>query len=265
MGVVPLAGEDPSNPKHFETIFRDKPEGVLAESFRQFRTSLIKQLNAAGTRRCLVCSGVPGSGATGVVTEPGAAPRPRSTCACSSIDANYRRPGIHTASSGCEGAGLADVLAGTRTSLGEAGRHQQRPAPASPPASRELRVFERLGTAAMDALLAEARRSYDLVLVDAAPTIVAGDAMALATRCDASMLVVRAIAEKRGMVNRIKNELARLACRAARRLVNGVRAAAGGYMKRNIRTTPSSTRTRHDAELAGRREDKQDKKPGPDA
>ena len=52
------------------------------------------------------------------------------------------------------------------------------------------RSLERLTTPAMSRVLEEARTRYDLVLIDVAPTIVASDAVMLANRCDAVVLVV---------------------------------------------------------------------------
>jgi capsular exopolysaccharide synthesis family protein len=249
VGVIPLAGEDPSNPKHFETTFRDNPKGVLAENFRQVRTGILKQMERGGHKTLLVCSGLPRSGATGIVTNlahAAAASEKRVLV----IDANLRRPGIHKAFGLNEGPGLSDVLAGDadlRSASQDGGSKNLQVLTAGMVGTR---VFERLGTAAMDALLAEASNEFDLVIVDTAPTVVSGDAMSLATRCDASMLVVRAMAEKRGMVNRIKNELADSRAELLGVLVNGVRAAAGGYMKRNIRATHEYQNEGEDGERA---------------
>ncbi|MEO1512697.1 MAG: hypothetical protein AAFU70_11540, partial [Planctomycetota bacterium] len=48
LGLIPLATEDPQNPKHFETIVRDQPKGMLAESFRQLCTVTLKRMRHAG-------------------------------------------------------------------------------------------------------------------------------------------------------------------------------------------------------------------------
>jgi hypothetical protein len=49
------------------------------------------------------------------------------------------------------------------------------------------------------------------------------------------MLVVRAMADKRGMVARIKNELGEARSEFMGVVVNGVRSSIGGYMRGNIR------------------------------
>ena len=236
LGVIPLANEDPANPKHFETIFRDQPQGVLSEHVRQFRTTLMKQLNRGDHRSLLVVSGVPRSGATGIVSNLAFAAAAVDLRVLV-IDANFRRPAQHKTFGIDVEPGLAEVLVGHVT-LDEAVRDGGAPnVHVLAAGSKELRVFERLGTQPMADLLEQSKESYDLVLIDTAPAIVAGDAMALATRCDAALLVVRAMAEKRGMVNRIKNEMSDSRAEFLGVLVNGVRGAAGGYMRRNIRTS----------------------------
>ncbi len=236
VGVVPLAAEDPNNPKHFETIFRDQPRGVLSESLRQVRTTVLKKMERGGHRSLLVCSGLPRSGTTGTVTNLAfaAAAADKKVLV---IDANFRRPGVHRVFGLAEAPGLADVLAGSATLESVVQATDTRGLSVLPVGSAEQRVFERLGTEPMGALLERASEKFDLVLIDTAPAVVAGDAFSIATRCDAVMMVVRAMSEKRGMVNRIKNDLADGRAELLGVIVNGVRASAGGYMKRNIRAT----------------------------
>ena len=103
--------------------------------------------------------------------------------------------------------------------------------------SARLRRFEQLSSEAMSTVLADAVDRYDLVLVDTAPMVVSGDAQALANRCDAAMLVVRAFGDKRGMVARLHNGLSDHRAELIGGLVNAVKSTAGGYMRANIRTS----------------------------
>ncbi len=236
LGMVPLAAEDPGNPKHFDTIFRDKPRSVLAESIRQVRTTLVRRMAQANHKSCMVVSGMPGSGATSITTNL--------ALACAGVDmrvlvvdANFRRPGVHRVFGLQESRGLSDVLAGDIAlddAVQQSGVHNLAVLTAG---SKEKRVFERLGTGPMASLLAQAGERYDMVLLDVAPAIVAGDGLALAARCDAAVLVVRALGEKRGMVARLRNELSEGRAEFIGVLVNQVRSSAGGYMRRNIRAT----------------------------
>lgn len=236
LGIVPDASEDPAGAGAVETAFRDRSKGVVAESYRQLRSSLLKRLDQSGHKTLLVLAGMPGSGATSTVANLAFA------CAAADrkvlvIDANFRRPAVHRVFALQETPGLADVLAGTRT-LDQAVQPSADPRLSVLTAgSGGARVFERLATEGMRQLLAAAKQSYDLVILDCAPAIVAGDGFSLANRCDASMLVVKAMSEKRGMVARLRNELAETHSEFMGVLVNGVKSAAGGYLRGNIRAS----------------------------
>jgi succinoglycan biosynthesis transport protein ExoP len=234
LGWVPDAAEDPSGQGATETAFRDRPRGIVAESFRQIRGSMSKRIQQADHRTILVLAGMPGSGATSAVTNLAfafAAADKRVIV----VDANFRRPALHRVMGLTDGPGLADVL--TRTAeLSDVVQATSTPnLDLLSAGSREHRVYERLATETMGEVLAKLRGMYDLVLIDCAPAIVAGDGIALAHRCDASVLIVRALAEKRGMIARVKTELSDGRGEFLGVVVNAVRSASGGYMKGNIR------------------------------
>ncbi len=236
LGTVPLADEDPTATGAFETIFRDADRSVVAEHFRQIRTVLLKKLDDGGHKTCLFVSCMPGSGSTSIASNL--------ALACSGvdrrvllIDANFRRPALHRALGLREHPGLGDVLAGGAEDTGVIQQVSGSSLEVMTVGSAEHRVFERLGTQPMTELLARLGTRYDFIFVDTSPAVVSGDAYALAQRCDASVLVTRAMSEKRGMVGRIKNELNDTPADLVGIVVNGVRSAAGGYLKRNIRTS----------------------------
>ncbi|MDX2131533.1 MAG: polysaccharide biosynthesis tyrosine autokinase [Planctomycetota bacterium] len=235
LGWVPDAAEDPAGQGAAETAFRDRPRGIVAESFRQLRAGVTKRVQASDHRAILVLSGMPASGATTVAANLALAFAAADRKVLL-IDANFRRPGLHRVFAVPESPGLADVLAGQRD-LAQCAQATNVPNLDLLTAGiKDQRVYERLSSAAMGEILAKVRAMYDLVLIDVAPAIVGGDAMALAQRCDATILVVRARADKRGMVARIKNELSESRSEFLGILVNAVRSASGGYMKRNIKT-----------------------------
>lgn len=235
LGTIPLADEDPSAKGSFETVIRDSDRSMVAESIRQIRTALLKQMDESGHRTCVIVGGMPGSGSTSVVTNLG--------LACAGVerrvllvDANFRRPSLHRVLGVKEGPGLADVLAGEgdleRTIQAVNDRLHVLSV-----GSSEHRLFERLGTQPMGDLLNKARTMYDIVLIDTPPAVVSGDAKAIAQYSETSVLIARALSEKRGMVARFKNELGDAKAQMLGVIVNAVRSAAGGYLKRNIRTS----------------------------
>jgi len=234
LGWVPDAAEDPEGTGAAETAFRDRPRGIVAESFRQLRSTLSKRLDQAGHKTVLVMSGMPGSGASSVTANLALAMAAADKRVLV-IDANFRRPAQHRVFGVQESPGLADVLSGTKT-LDTVVQHSSTPnVDVLAVGSKELRIVERLAAQAKGDVLAKVKADYDIVLIDVAPAVVAGDGLALAQRVDASILVVRAMSDKRGMVARIRNELSDSRSEFLGVVVNGVRASAGGYMKGNIR------------------------------
>jgi polysaccharide biosynthesis transport protein len=246
LGWVADASEDPAGPGVVETAFRDRPRGVLAENFRQIRSSVIKKLEPSGHKTVLVAGCMPSSGATSVATNLALA------CAAAGkkvllIDANFRRPAVHRIFGAAEGPGLADVLNG-ETTLASAVQTVKDVASlkvlTAGPADK--RHHEALATGAFAAVLESARAEYDCVFVDVPPVVVSGDAAAVANKVDASILVARTFSEKRGMIARIKNEIAETRSEFFGVVVNGVKSSAGGYLKGNIKATHEY---RHDAEV----------------
>lgn len=241
LGIVPDAGEDPSQPKHPESVFRDVPGSISAEHYRQIRTRVSKAMLRSGHKTLLVVGATPGSGATSVVSNLGSALVAAGHTVLV-IDANYRRPRLHMAFDAPESPGLADVLTGgtsLEAAIVKAGEGRGPDLLAA--GSVKHRMLEQLGGNRIEALLQDARERYDFVLLDVAPALVAGDAQTLANRCDASMLVARALHEKRGMIARLRNELGESRAELLGGMVNAVRSSAGGYMRKNIRTQAAYT------------------------
>jgi polysaccharide biosynthesis transport protein len=234
LGWVPDSNEDPAGQGAAETAFRDRPRGIVAESFRQIRAAVAKRISQADHKTIVVLSGMPGSGGTTTVANLAfafAAADRRVLV----IDANFRRPTMHRVLGLQEAPGLADVLS-RGAELPDVVQATSTPGlDLLGAGSKEQRVFERLATEAMGELLTKVRMMYDIVLIDVAPAIVAGDGVSLAHRCDASILVVKAMSEKRGMVARIKNDLMDGRSEFLGVIVNAVKSATGGYMKGNIK------------------------------
>jgi polysaccharide biosynthesis transport protein len=236
LGLIAHASEDPASPAKIETVFRDQPGGVMAEHFRQLRGNVIKRMQQSGHKSLVIMSGMPDSGATTVLTNLAlalAAAEHRVLV----IDANFRRPGLHKILGKAESPGLADVLAGSRTLADCTQATDNERLQVLSAGSADNRMFERLGGESMGELLREATSQYDIVLIDVAPSMVSGDALAVANRADASMLVVRAFGEKRGMVARLRNDLGDARAEFLGVLVNAARSTAGGYLRGNILAT----------------------------
>ena len=233
LGIVPEIELDPTNPARIEMACEDQPSGAVAEAIRSIRTSLLRSVQKRGHTSLLVFAGMPGSGASSVVSNLavslGAVDQDVLV-----IDANMRRPAMHTIFGVSDGPGLAEVLSGDAT-LESAVQSAQCNNVRVLSAGRERSgAFERFTTGAMAKLIEEAQAKHDVVLVDVAPAVVSGDAMVLAGHCDASMMVVRAFNEKRGLVARLRRQIGESKAEFLGVVVNAVKASAGGYFKRNF-------------------------------
>ncbi len=233
LGVIPELAEDPCKSAAAELVVRMCPNSVLAESYRQVSALIAKAMDRSGHRTLLLVGGLPDAGTTTAATNLAAA----ATAAGRKVvivDGNFRRPRLaEVMGVSSDNPGLGDLLAG-EASLDEAIRtteHGIDVVTAGRPANR---AFERLNNGEFDSIMAELRGRYDLVLVDAPPAVVAGDALVLANKLDAAILVVRANQEQRGLVARVINQLMDANCEQLGVILNRPRGTAGGYFKKNF-------------------------------
>jgi len=125
------------------------------------------------------------------------------------VDADMRRPGLHTIFGQDNQRGLATILSDDKADLPifETAVPNLRvmaagPAPVNP---TDLLASER-----MNAVIAQLQQQADLVLFDAPPLIAVTDGALLATKVDGVLLVARAGRTKREFVERAKDILAKV-------------------------------------------------------
>lgn len=118
------------------------------------------------------------------------------------IDADLRRPAIHKFFAMERGPGLADILEGKLKAV-EAVRKTSlenlQIVTAGRPTEHPSEVFD---AEAIAAVVDEMKFYYDLILVDSAPILPVSDPMLLSSRLDAILLVVKAGATQREIVDR---------------------------------------------------------------
>lgn len=242
LGVIPDLEEDPMRTKAAELVLRKQPTSILAESYRQACATLTQSLERNGHQTILFLSGLPNAGTTTSITNV-AASLSASGRKVVVVDANFRRPRLAEAM-GCSssGNGLGDVLAGA-AELDEALVESESGVHVLSAGHSSNRVFERLNNERFEMIVAELRGRFDTIIFDAPPAVVAGDAMVLANRVDAAVIVVRANQEQRGLVARLINQLSDARCDLVGILLNRPRRTAGGYFKQNYQAMASYTKT----------------------
>ena len=231
LGVIPDISDDPSNPKRAELIVFESPHSITAESFRQSDSLVTKGLAQTNAKIILVMSPMPGSGTTTMVLNLAAcdASVGRRTLL---VGANLRRPRLGKAL-GLDPnlPGLGDILNGANPSsiLIDQGNGLHFIGAGAP----SNRTFQLLNTEKMDAFLDWCHQNYDRVYLDAPPSVVAGEGLALANKADASILVVRAWQDQKGLVTKLAYQLMDSKSNFLGTILNRPKNTAGGYFKKN--------------------------------
>ncbi|MEI6023989.1 MAG: hypothetical protein WCP80_05295 [Phycisphaerales bacterium] len=231
LGVIPDISDDPTKPKRAELIVFESPQSITAESFRQSDALITKGLAPTNAKIVLVISPMPNSGTTTMVLNLAAcdASVGRKTLI---VGANFRRPGLGKAL-GLDPTlpGLGDILNGANPSsiLIDQGNGLHFIGAGAP----SNRAFQLLNTEKMDAFLDWCHQNYDRVYLDAPPSVVAGEGLALANKADASILVVRAWQDQRGLVIKLAYQLMDSKSNFLGTILNRPKNTAGGYFKKN--------------------------------
>jgi succinoglycan biosynthesis transport protein ExoP len=171
-------------------IDRDAPHNFV-EAFRSLRTSILFASADRGAKSLLVSSTAPSEGKTFVSCNL-AISLAMIGQRVLLIDADMRRPKIHSRFGGERGPGLSDVLVGAVTlaaAIQPGGRPTLSILPAGtlPPNPPEL-----LGSAAFGELMTQAMRDYDWVVIDSPPIRAVTDAAVIAHRANAVIFVTGA-------------------------------------------------------------------------
>jgi capsular exopolysaccharide synthesis family protein len=156
------------------------------------------------------------------------------------IDANLRRPRLHSIFAGEKGetqvsTGLSNLLAGQcdlQQTIRPSGMEglsiiESGPMPANP--------AETLGSEAMQRLIGQLRDSYDYVIIDGPPVLLASEAKILAKYVDGTILVFNAAVTRRGTGVRTLGELKQVNADILGCVLLRVRILKGGYFQEMFR------------------------------
>lgn len=207
LGCLPLVPRRRrGGPLHVVDLPLDRPTSHFAESLRALLTELTLRLAKGSGRVVLVTSATPGEGksTTTLALARLAASEGLKVLA---IDADMRCPKLAGLLELESSAGLVEILKGEREAE-EVLRQDPRSALCLIPGSARVSQPTRLlGPQAMGVLLDEARRHFDLVLIDSPPVLAVTDARVMAPMCDELVMLVRWNATKRALVAHALAEL----------------------------------------------------------
>jgi len=238
---LPLLGRIPRPPRSLRKenglVMLTEPMGLHAEAFRKLWGTIefLKTQRGAASRTIMFTSAAPLEGKSTTIANLAIA-LARSGRRVALVDLDLRRPFLHTFFGIRAEPGFTDVVVG-REALDRAFRHVSLPAAGSmeslgekngqpsapssvpsealdvepilhllpcgtiPPAAGEFLASKRVA-----AVLDDLREQFDVVLVDAPPITVVGDAMTISASVDA-IIVVTSVGIRRPLVNELVREL----------------------------------------------------------
>jgi capsular exopolysaccharide synthesis family protein len=234
LGLVPHADDEEVSLKRVETAVRDAPRSMIAEAFRGVRTSLQFSAPAERRRSLLVTSPHAEDGKTSVACNLALAAT-NSGRRVLLVDANLRRPMIHTLFDNVPTVGLSNILIGdgflssmiVHTNIDGLDVLGSGPPPPNP--------GELLGGQKMHEFLSEVVSRYDQVILDTAPVLLANDAQVLAPAVDGTIMVVRAKQNSRGAARRACAQLVDVGAHLFGAVLNAAQVSRGGYFREQLR------------------------------
>ena len=207
------------------------PLSPISEGYRRVRTNIQFSRPDAELQTILVTSPGPGEGKT-VSALNLAITMAQAGRRTLYIDADLRRPQGHRMMGMDRNAGLVDLLFDALPSNIEQFTTSLDSYLYIIPAGRDVpNPAEVLGSHKMEKLLAQWRQTFDVVLIDTPPTLIVADALILATKCDATLIVCSAGATNWQAVDRCNEALEDIGADVIGVLLNrfDAKAAYGGY------------------------------------
>jgi capsular exopolysaccharide synthesis family protein len=179
------------------------PSSIAADQYRGLRHTIEGLRKDSGFHAIAVTSPSPGDGKTVTTLNLAGALAQAQDARVLVVDADLRKPSVanYLALDGLRSPGLSDALRDPRYELHRIVRHLKGfnlwVVPAGPP---ELSPYELLSSARFDALLREARRDFDCVLVDTPPVLLMPDCRLIERWVDGFVMVVAAHKTPRKLV-----------------------------------------------------------------
>ena len=223
LGIIPLIEGE-------KAVIDPNPEKSKSklEPFRALRANLKHLITQHDIRSLLLCSPVKGEGKTTLATNM-AISFAMDGRRVILVDADLRRPQIHTMFEMPKEHGLADYLEG-----GKGLDELLKPTP-----HKNLRVLssgarpdhptELMGTVRFDTLLRELKERCDLVVFDSPALLPVSDAVTVAPKMDACLVIARNLWTPARAAKQARNQLLQVGCTLLGAVHNGVSQARGYY------------------------------------
>src|SRR6202790_4191914 len=212
-----------------ETVTQVRPQSQMAESYRALRTSLLLSNLGAPPKVIMITSARPQEGKTTTSINTAIVLAQKGVRVLL-VDADLRRPSIHKTLGMGPRSGLSNVLTGSATIQQTVTTSPVLPnlfilpAGTPPPNPAEL-----LASSNMRDLIMELRQQFDHSVTDTPPTLSVTDAVVLAPRADASILVIRSGQTTKQALRRSRDILTQVNAHVAGVLLNAVDLTSPDY------------------------------------
>ncbi len=234
LGMIPFAGDLAEDIDNLYLALQTHPDSPFGEAFRQIRTRLIFSGPISEQRSLLITSPSPEDGRTVVAINLGIT-MAQAGSKVLLVDANFRQPMFCQIFPDCPVDGLTNALvdqSNWRDLVHEVQPNlsvmSSGPLPTNP--------AELLGSNHMRQLIEEMSEQYDRVIFDSGPCLVVTDPAILAVLVEGVILNIRAGVNSQGVAQRARNTISEAGGHVLGVTLNGVRAMAGGYLRKHYET-----------------------------
>lgn len=201
----------------------------FAEDYRRLRTAMLLPASGPVGKTWLVTSSHPHEGKTTTAVNLTAS-LVKSGARVLLIDADLRRPRLHTILGFGNHQGLSTLLTSAVPAVDDALRHHESSGivvlPAGPDAASAL---ELLGSERMTELLGHLHARFDHIIIDSPPIVLYPDGLAIASKVDGVLLVVKASTTPLEAVRDSKRLLHRVGAKVCGVVLNRVSPLGGSY------------------------------------
>jgi capsular exopolysaccharide family len=188
--------------ERIELITTSNPDSPIAEAYRSLRTNILFSSIDEPVKTLMVTSCQSGDGKTTTIANLAVAFSQEGKRVLL-IDADLRRPTLHTFFMQSNQSGLTNILSNQMewqdavysTSIENLFFIGSGPTPPNP--------SEMLGSKKMNRLMEELSAHYDMILFDAPPSLVVTDGLVLASKCDGVIAVISVGVTKRQQVKKM--------------------------------------------------------------
>ena len=200
-------------------IVEKQPKSIPAESYRSLRTNIQYSSFDKEVKRILVTSSEPGEGKSTTVANLALA-FSQDEKKVIVVDCDLRKPSIHKKFRISNNIGLSDVVIDNSKLKKAINKHNEYldilPSGKVPPNPSEL-----LGSKAMENLLDELEKEYDIIIIDTPPVQAVTDSQILSTKVDGVILVVRSEKTKKDSTKLAKAALEKVNAHILGVVLNG--------------------------------------------